>query len=253
MKFRELGKAENPVVILLHGEGLSWWSAEEAGRLLQKQYHIILPILDGHGEAGGTAFTGIADSAEKLIRFADRRFGGHVFAVCGLSLGGQIAARAIAERPDFAEYAVLESVLVQPGYGQNDRIPSFPARFFLFLMRGRPFAELQAKFHSIPKELFGPFCRDFRKISLTSFQKILGENRNFRLPANLGNTKAKVLILVGSGESAERKLSAGLLKKAIPGSRLTIARGMRRGELSIAHSEEYVHLLEQWFSGKKGR
>ena len=249
MKFRELGKAENPAVILLHGEGLSWWSAEKAGRLLQNQYHIILPILDGHGEEGETAFIGIADSAEKLIRFVDRRFGGHVFAVCGLSLGGQIAARVIAERPDFAEYAVLESVLVQPGYGQNYRISKLPVRLFLFLMHVRPFAKLQARFHSIPKEQFEPFYRDFRKISLISFQKILGDSRSFRLPVNLGNTKAKVLILAGSGESAERKLSAGLLKKAIPGSRLTIVRGMRRG-VSIAHSKEYVHLLEPWFSGE---
>jgi hypothetical protein len=62
-------------------------------------------------------------------------------------------------------------------------------------------------------------------------------------------TKAKVLILVGSRESAERKLSAGLLKKVVPGSRLVVAQGMRHGEFSIKYPASYVRTLEQWFSG----
>jgi pimeloyl-ACP methyl ester carboxylesterase len=59
MKFKELGKPENPVIFLLHGEGLSWWSTESAARRLMKKYRVIMPVLDGHGEDAETEFISI--------------------------------------------------------------------------------------------------------------------------------------------------------------------------------------------------
>ncbi|MVB10915.1 Alpha/beta hydrolase family protein [Caprobacter fermentans] len=248
MKFKELGQPEHPVVILLHGGGLSWWSVEGAARLLTDEYRVVMPIIDGHGEDGGMDFLSIRDSAEKLIRFIDRACGGRVFALCGLSLGGQIAAEALAERRDIADFAVLESVLVQPGHDRGGTVPEPLIRLSYGLIRFRFFAKLQAKALSLPDELFEPYFRDTQELTLNSLIHILKSNGDFHLPISLKDTGARVLILVGSGESAEMKLSAGLLKKAIPGSRLIISKGMRHGELSIAHCGEYVRLLRQWFS-----
>lgn len=249
MKFMELGKTENPAVILLHGGGLSWWSVEEQARLLQRKYRVVMPIIDGHGEDAGTDFTGIGDSAEKLLGFIDRGCGGRVFALCGLSLGAQIAAAVLAARPEIAEYAVLESILVQPGHTQRQSIPEVLIRCSHGLIQYRWFSKLQARAEFLPAKLFEPYFRDARIISEKSLARILNSNGDFHIPTGLGQTKAKVLILVGSGEKAEMKLSAGLLKKAIPESRLVVARGMRHGEFSIKHPESYVRVLEQWFSG----
>lgn len=248
MKFMELGEPENPVVILLHGGGLSWWSVEEPARLLQGRYRVVMPIIDGHGEEGETEFSGVEDSAEKLLRFIDRSCGGRVFALCGLSLGAQIAAEVLAARPEIAEYAVLESALMRTGHARGKRRPEWLVRFFYGLTRRRCFAKLRAKSLSIPDSLFEPYFRDTRRITLRSFGNLLESSGNYRPPASLQNTKAKVLILAGSRESAEIKLSAGFLKKRIPKSRLVIAQNRRRGELSIAQSGEYTQLLERWFS-----
>ena len=48
MKYVEYGTRNPETVILLHGGGLSWWNYREAARLLQEDYHVIAPILDGH-------------------------------------------------------------------------------------------------------------------------------------------------------------------------------------------------------------
>ena len=48
MNYVEYGKGNRNVIILLHGGGLSWWNYQEIAERLQKDYHIILPILDGH-------------------------------------------------------------------------------------------------------------------------------------------------------------------------------------------------------------
>jgi len=48
MKFVEYGTQNKEVIILLHGGGLSWWNYREEAELLQEDYHVILPVLDGH-------------------------------------------------------------------------------------------------------------------------------------------------------------------------------------------------------------
>ena len=62
----EYGKQNTEIIILLHGGGLSWWNYREVAKHLEKDYHVILPVLDGH--AGSDAsFTTIEDNAARLI------------------------------------------------------------------------------------------------------------------------------------------------------------------------------------------
>ena len=82
----EYGKQNTEIIILLHGGGLSWWNYREVAKPLEKDYHVILPVLDGH--AGSDApFATIEDNAARLISYIDTHFGGQVAVLGGLSLG----------------------------------------------------------------------------------------------------------------------------------------------------------------------
>ena len=48
MNYIEYGKENSDVIVLLHGGGLSWWNYKEAAERLQMDYHVIIPIIDGH-------------------------------------------------------------------------------------------------------------------------------------------------------------------------------------------------------------
>ena len=73
MKYVEYGKDNKDVIILLHGGGLSWWNYREVAEKLSNNYHIVLPILDGH--AGSDAdFVSIEDNAKKIINLIDENF-----------------------------------------------------------------------------------------------------------------------------------------------------------------------------------
>ena len=50
MIVKEYGKSNEDIIMLLHGGGLSWWNYEEVSEILKSNYHVILPILDGHQE-----------------------------------------------------------------------------------------------------------------------------------------------------------------------------------------------------------
>ena len=48
MKVVEYGRENNRVAMLLHGGGLGPWSFRAVAELLQDDFHVIVPVLDGH-------------------------------------------------------------------------------------------------------------------------------------------------------------------------------------------------------------
>ena len=109
----EFGQQNPDVIMLLHGGGLSWWNYREVAQMLAEQYHVVLPVLDGH--AGSDApFTTIEDNAARLISYIDTHMEGQVAYLGGLSLGGQVALEMLAQRPDICRFALIESALVRP-------------------------------------------------------------------------------------------------------------------------------------------
>ena len=113
MHYVEFGKENNNIILLLHGGGLSWWNYEDVAKSLQKDYHVILPILDGHAKSE-KPFTTIEDNADEIIAFIDAHLGGSVFLIGGLSLGGQILLEILSQRNNICKCAIIESALVIP-------------------------------------------------------------------------------------------------------------------------------------------
>ena len=99
MKVVEVGQENQDVIVLLHGGGLSWWQYQSQMELLCKNYHVVVPILDGH--AGSNAdFVSIEASAKQLLAYIGKEYGGSVLLIAGLSLGGQILLEMLALRKD---------------------------------------------------------------------------------------------------------------------------------------------------------
>ena len=61
----EYGKQNTDTVILLHGGGLFWWNYREASKLLTENYHVVLPVLDGHADSDAP-FVSIEENAARL-------------------------------------------------------------------------------------------------------------------------------------------------------------------------------------------
>ena len=113
MRVLEFGQQNDHVILFLHGGGLSWWNYRAVAQKLAEQYHVVLPVLDGHADSDAP-FTSIEENAARLISYIDDRFDGRILAIGGLSLGGQVAVEMLSQRPDICRYALLESTLVKP-------------------------------------------------------------------------------------------------------------------------------------------
>ena len=243
MIFKEYGQENKEVIILLHGGGLSWWNFREEAELLQKDYHVVLPILNGHA-GSDKDFVSIEATAEDVIAFIDEKFGGSVLAIGGLSLGAQVLTEILSKRKDICRYAVIESALVIPMKVTHALVKPMMDMSY-GLIKKQWFARLQFKSLKIKDELFDEYYRDTCQITKENMIAFLKANSDYELKAELADTKAKVCILVGQKESKKMRDSAQRLHAAIPGSLLLVLKGKYHGEYSLNCAKEYVEELSK--------
>lgn len=246
MKYVEYGAQHRPVILLLHGGGLSWWNFREEAELLGQQYHVVLPILDGH-TGSDAPFISMEQNAREIIAWVDRHCGGQVLLMGGLSLGGQVLVEILSQRPDICRYAILESALVFPMRVTHALVkPTYSLCHPL--IRQRWFARLQFRSLHIQPELFEEYYRDTAGLTRLDMIAFLEANANYRLKDSLRSCAAQTLVLAGSRELPVMKRSAKALAAKLPHARLEILSGYTHGELSLNHSRQYVdkllHLLE---------
>ena len=244
MTVMELGKQNKDTVLLLHGGGLSWWNYQEVATRLAERYHVVLPVLDGHGDSDAP-FTSIEENAARLISYIDAHFGGQAMAIGGLSLGGQVALEMLSQRPDICRYALIESALVKPMKLTHAMIgPTFGMSYGL--IKQKWFAKLQADYLGVPKTLFDDYFRDTCAIAKADMIAFLKANCTYECKTSLGETTAKVKLVAGSREQKSILDSTKLLHFTIPGSQVEILPGLHHGDLSLNKPEQYAKILIDW-------
>ena len=235
----EYGKQNTNVAVLLHGGGLSWWNYRDVAERLSKDFHVVLPVLDGHG---GETFTSIEDNAARILSYIDDRFGGQVAVLGGLSLGGQIALEMLAQRPELCRFALIESALVKPSRLTRALIgPTFAISYGL--IKQRWFARWQASYLGIPKTLFEDYYRDTCAIGKEDLIAFLEANCGYTMKPV--ETNARVKIVAGSREQRRILESAKMIHRAIPGSKLEILPGLRHGDLSLNDPAQYARMMKE--------
>ena len=238
MEYVDYGIEQENIIIFLHGGGLAPWNFREEANRLEDDYHVIIPVIDGHS-GSDRDFTTIGSNADEVINFIDEKCSGSVFMICGLSLGGQILVDILSKRKAICRFAIIESALVLPMRTTHALI--YPTISLCYpLVKKRWFAKLQ--FHSlhIRKDYFDDYYRDSAAITKENMISFLSENSDYQLKDDIEECQAKTLILVGSRESNIMKRSAEILHKKIPDASLEILPGYYHGDLSMNHAELYI-------------
>ena len=243
MKYKEYGCGHRETVILLHGGGLAWWNYREAARLLEGEYRVILPILDGHA-GSDRPFTSIEDNAAGLIEFVDRELGGHADLIGGLSLGGQVLLEALTQRGDICSGALAESAAVIPSRLTNALVgPAFGSSYGL--IKNRSFARLQFSSLHIRPELFEDYYRDTCLIEKADMIAFMKANTSYSLKEGFAGTSARVHVYVGDRETGEIRRSAEEICRKNPACTLHRLPGLRHGEFSLNHPDLYARAVRE--------
>ena len=222
MKYVEYGQDHPAAIMLLHGGGLSWWNYREVAELLQDEYHVILPILNGHA-GSDRPFTTIESNADEIIAYIDQHLGGSVLLLGGLSLGGQILLEILSQRGDICRCAFVESAMVIPSKVTHTLVaPAFASSYGL-----------------IQNRLFA--CR-IAKSDMIAFMKA---NTAYALKESVRHCPADVRLFIGGKENQGIKRSAALLQTQVPKCSLTVLPGYYHGEFSINHAQDYAAAIRE--------
>ena len=243
MRYQEYGADKNDIILLLHGGGLSWWNYREAAEILQKEYHIILPILDGHA-GSDRPFTTIEDNAEEIIQFIDEKLSGSVLLIGGLSLGGQILLEMLSRRKNLCSCALAESTAVIPSKLTNMLISPTVGCSYGFI-KNRSFSRLQFQSLHIKPDLFEDYYRDTCKIKKRDMIAFLKANTAYTLKDSLRETSAELHVYVGAKENREILRSAQFICRRFPACKLHRMKGLSHGEFSINHADQYVNAIRK--------
>ena len=242
MNVIEYGERSKETMFFLHGGGLSWWNYREVGESLGQDYHVIIPILDGHA-GSDREFISIEENARGIIEYIDSTCNGSVLLIGGLSLGAQILLEMLAQRRDICKYAIIESALIIPQRIINGCVE--PSVYMSYgLIKKRWFARLQFHALRMKQEMFESYYEDTCQISKKSLVSILKSNTGYQMKGSVKECEVKVLILVGKKESRMMIASAKKIHKLLPETELEIIEGCYHGEISIKQAKDYARRVK---------
>lgn len=250
MRVHEFGDKTSPSVVLIHGGGNAWWNYLRQARILAEKYHVILPTLDGHGEEYQKEYVSTEVSAQQIMKYINKNCGGRVFALGGVSLGGQIAIELMSLKSDIADKAVLDGCLCMP-QPTLARISAAIVKRLGKLMFCRPACKMQLSLMkkmypdmAYPEEIENAYMTDLPRMRIktleTMYRTYMGE---YCLKSAISESKTQVLFVYGEKEMRCVKESAVLFQKRHPDCMLYEAKGYHHGELSVYRPLEWAALV----------
>lgn len=254
MNFHEFGDAKNPSIMLIHGGGNAWWNYLRQARELSDRYYVILPTMDGHGEEYATPYISTEATADKLMNYINQNCAGRLFALCGVSLGGQIAIELLSRKPDLAEKAIIDGSVCYP-------VPNL-ARFcilttkltskFLFNEKAckRQLALMPKMLPEkmlFPQEMKDYYMQDMPRVPEKTLITVYHTYMNYHLKDSLRDTKAHVMYWYGQKEMRCVKKSAQLFKSYVPNTSIYEIKGYNHGYLALYLPEEWLEIANKFF------
>ena len=250
MVFHEFGDKKFPHILLIHGGGNSWWNYIRQARMLSDKYHVILPTLDGHGEEYQKDYITTENSAQQILEYIKNNCDRKLFAIGGVSLGGQIAIELLSLDSDIAEKAIIDGSICIP-QPKLARICTVIVKLFGKIMFSKSASKIQLglmkKMYpnmAYPEEIENYYIEDMPRIPIktlvTIYKTYMGE---YRLKYAIKESKAQVLYIYGEKEMKCVKESAKLFQKMHPDCTLYEAKGYNHGYLSAYLPLEWMALV----------
>ncbi|MCE5173382.1 alpha/beta hydrolase [Paenibacillus profundus] len=246
---KESGNKNAPILVFLHGGGVSGWMWEKQVQFLKEEYFVLIPDLPGHGNSGNEKFVSINKTAEDIINIIQERKNGQKVTIIGFSLGAQIALEILSVKEDIIDQAIIVSGLVRPlKYFQAILKPLI--RISMPLTKSKSFAKLQAKVLYVGEEQFDLYFQDTIQMSVEDLLRVLEENMSYRIPDGFKRSKANILVLVGEKEKKTMGKSAVVITRSNRNCQGYMIPRVGHG-ISLANPDFFNKLVEAWMNEKE--
>jgi 3-oxoadipate enol-lactonase len=242
--FTHSGSPTRPMLVLLHGLGMSRWMWQPQMVPLGEYYYTLAPDLPGVSGSGATSPFSVAAAADAVIALI-RQQGYRGAHVCGLSLGAVIALEVALRAPDLTTSLVLSG-----GQVHLNRLVMALEHSVLARTSERQFLKPPPLLVRKYPELVETAVDDLRKVGKQRLLDAIDALGRIDYRQRLHDISAPTLVLCGSRDWPNRR-AARALRRAIPGAKLRIVGGV--GHVwNLEDPDRFTRTLLEFLQGLDG-
>lgn len=245
MNIHEFGQTHNACMLFLHASCTSWDFYEEGIRRLADQYHIIVPAMPGHDLATDEDYTSVEQIAAELERWLMERGQAHVQGLYGLSMGGSVALRLLANNKIAFDKAVIDAGITPY------QLPWLATRFialrdFLMVELGKHSRRLLEM--AYPPEKYGAEGLDYmeqvmKHMSARTIWRVFDSCNNYAMPRPIPAVMTEMQYWYGGLEKKARAWDIGYVKKNFPETAFVELPGLDHAEYALLHPAAFAGRL----------
>lgn len=251
MKIHEFGRENGECILFLHASCTGWDFYEESIRLLAERYYVIVPAMPGHDLTTNQDYTSVEQIAVELEQWLLNRGRTHVHGLYGLSMGGSVALRLLANNRIAFDKAVIDAGITP--YQLPWLLTRFIAlRDFLMVELGKHSRKLLEL--AYPPEKYGAEGLDYmeqvmKHMSARTIWRVFDSCNNYSMPKPIPAVKTELQYWYGSLEKKARAWDIDYVKKNFPKAVFVEIPGLDHAEYALLYPSEFAgRMLAFWES-----
>ena len=246
-----LGKENNRVIVMIHGTGMSWDMLMNSAEILKKKYCVILVSVPGHDPQTNEEFTSVEQIAKEIETGLIETGRGTVDLLYGLSMGGGIAIRILADDRIAVKHAVIDAGITPY------ELPWLVTRLILikdFLMmewgkHSKRALALAFPVKEYTQEGLDRMYQVLRHMTPKTIWRVFDSTDNYAMPAPFPNLKTVIEYWYGSREEKDRRLDIQYVRNHIPNIRFRKIDGMMHGQYAAVFAGDFATDIENRMEG----
>lgn len=242
MKIHEFGEANRTGIVIIHGACMSWDMLKASIDILARQFHVYAVALPGHDTTTDEEFSTIEGIAARIVLTLFRYGLRQADLLYGLSLGGSVALRIIADGELPVSRAIIDGGLMPCGTVRLLARSLFSPGNVMVSPGRRTRAALAAEFPPVryPAVAIDRMYEVISHMSDATIRKVSERIGNFTLPEKLPVSLPVTEYWYGQDEENSRKYDIEYIKGLIPDITLRRLPGMAHGQYAIGCPEQFA-------------
>lgn len=252
MECKEFGRNNEKKALLIHGGYVSWRTLQVQIQELKEDYHVFVPLLDGHNINDDSELESIEVEALRILEYLAEKNIYEVDVIYGASLGADIALEIMSQANNFAKYAFIES----GSLGIN----KFAAWILIHLSkatmyygsRGHKMWEKVLDSFLVklkmPKELYDDTKALLRHMSKRTIKNVQSLVCNYYLKESIRSINTKCLIVYTSKEKMYMKKQYKRMNDMVKSIQIICIDGYNHGQLCIGEPKKQISMLKNFLT-----
>lgn len=230
-----------------------WDFYEESVQRLSEQYHVIVPAMPGHDLTTDENYTSVKEIASELEQWLQERGLSRVHGLDGLSMGGSVVLRLLANNKIRFDKAVIDAGITPY------QLPWIVTRFialrdFLMVELGKHSRKLLEL--AYPPEKYGAEGLDYmqqvmKHMSAKTIWRVFDSCNNYAMPRSVPAVLTELQYWYGSLEKKARAWDIGYVKRNFPETAFVEIPGLDHAEYALLHPADLAEQLLAFLDDKE--